>query len=102
MGDDAARTELRGAHSRVAWDLQGADHVLGELGRRRAHRVLGELDVIGVNAFYPLAEKDGAPFDVLLEGGKRVQARVRALGGILLAWGGVSFVLAMRWFRWAS
>lgn len=41
--------------------------------------VLGELDVIGVNAFYPLAEKDGAPFDALLEGGKRVQAKVRAL-----------------------
>lgn len=41
--------------------------------------VLGELDVIGVNAFYPLAEKEGAPFDVLLQGGKRVQERVRAL-----------------------
>jgi hypothetical protein len=41
--------------------------------------VLGELDVIGVNAFYPLAEKDGAPFETLLEGGKRVQARVRTL-----------------------
>jgi hypothetical protein len=41
--------------------------------------VLGELDVIGVNAFYPLAEKEGAPFDALLEGGRRVQARVRAL-----------------------
>lgn len=41
--------------------------------------VLGELDVIGVNAFYPLAEKDGASFDALLEGGKKVQARVRAL-----------------------
>jgi hypothetical protein len=41
--------------------------------------VLGELDVIGVNAFYPLAAKDGAPFEALLEGGKRVQARVRAL-----------------------
>jgi hypothetical protein len=41
--------------------------------------VLGELDVIGVNAFYPLAEKDGATFDALLEGGKRVQAKVRAL-----------------------
>jgi hypothetical protein len=32
--------------------------------------VLGELDVIGVNAFYPLADKDGASFDALLEGGK--------------------------------
>lgn len=44
--------------------------------------VLGELDVIGVNAFYPLAEKDGAPFETLLEGGKRVQAKVRALADL--------------------
>lgn len=41
--------------------------------------VLGELDVIGINAFYPLAEKDGAPFDVLLAGGKRAAARVHDL-----------------------
>ena len=44
--------------------------------------VLAELDVIGVNAFYPLAEKDGAPFEVLLEGGKKVQARVRQLAEV--------------------
>jgi len=44
--------------------------------------ILGELDVIGVNAFYPLADKDGAPFETLLEGGKRVQARVRELAEI--------------------
>jgi hypothetical protein len=42
--------------------------------------ILGELDVIGVNAFYPLADKEGAPFDSLLDGGKKVQARVKALG----------------------
>ncbi|MBX3185793.1 MAG: hypothetical protein KF819_02210 [Labilithrix sp.] len=41
--------------------------------------VLGELDVIGVNAFYPLADKDGASFDALLEGGRRVRDRVRRL-----------------------
>jgi len=41
--------------------------------------VLGELDVIGVNAFYPLAEKDGATFEALLEGGQRVRERVRSL-----------------------
>lgn len=41
--------------------------------------VLAELDVIGVNAFYPLADKDGAPFEALLDGGKKVQARVRDL-----------------------
>lgn len=41
--------------------------------------VLGELDVIGVNAFYPLAHEDGAPFEALLEGGVRVRERVRAL-----------------------
>jgi hypothetical protein len=41
--------------------------------------ILGELDVIGINAFYPLAEKDGAPFEKLLEGGRAVRERVRAL-----------------------
>jgi hypothetical protein len=40
---------------------------------------LGELDVIGINAFYPLADRDGAPFSTLLDGGKRVAERVRAL-----------------------
>ncbi len=41
--------------------------------------ILGALDVIGVNAFYPLAEKEGAPFPELLEGGRRVAERVRRL-----------------------
>jgi hypothetical protein len=38
--------------------------------------ILGELDVIGINAFYPLAEREGAGFFELLEGGKRVRERV--------------------------
>lgn len=41
--------------------------------------VLPELDVIGVNAFFPLADKPGASFETLLEGGRRVRDRVRAL-----------------------
>jgi hypothetical protein len=41
--------------------------------------ILGELDVIGINAFFPLAEKDGAGFSTLLEGGKRVRDKVRKL-----------------------
>jgi hypothetical protein len=41
--------------------------------------VLGELDVVGINAFYPLADKDGAGFDKLLEGGRRVRDRVHSL-----------------------
>jgi len=41
--------------------------------------VIPELDVIGVNAFYPLADKDGAPFESLLEGGRRVRDKVHAL-----------------------
>jgi hypothetical protein len=41
--------------------------------------ILGALDVIGVNAFYPLAEKDGAPFPELVAGGRRVAARVHRL-----------------------
>lgn len=46
--------------------------------------ILSELDVIGVNAFYPLADKNGAGFPELLEGGKRVAGRVRDLSK---AWG---------------
>lgn len=41
--------------------------------------ILAELDVIGINAFYPLADKDGALFETLLEGGERVRQRVHAL-----------------------
>jgi len=41
--------------------------------------ILGQLDVIGVNAFFPLAEKNGATFEQLLEGGRRVRDRMRAL-----------------------
>lgn len=41
--------------------------------------ILPELDVIGINAFFPLAYEDGAPFEALLEGGERVRAKVRAL-----------------------
>ena len=41
--------------------------------------VLGALDVIGINAFYPLADKDGAPFAKLLEGGQQVRAKVHGL-----------------------
>jgi hypothetical protein len=41
--------------------------------------VLGDLDVIGINAFYPLADKAGANASELLAGGMRVRARVHAL-----------------------
>lgn len=41
--------------------------------------ILSELDVIGINAFYPLADKDGASFRELLEGGERVRRGVHAL-----------------------
>jgi hypothetical protein len=40
---------------------------------------LGELDVIGINAFYPLADREGASLSTLLAGGKRVADKVRAL-----------------------
>lgn len=42
--------------------------------------ILGQLDVIGINAFYPLADHDGASFSELVEGGKKVAAEVHALG----------------------
>lgn len=41
--------------------------------------VLRDIDVIGINAFYPLADKAGASREELLEGGARVGARVSAL-----------------------
>lgn len=41
--------------------------------------ILGEVDVIGINAFFPLAEKDGSSFATLLEGGARVKDRVKVL-----------------------
>lgn len=41
--------------------------------------ILSELDVIGINAFYPLADKEGAGFATLLEGGERVRRRVSDL-----------------------
>ncbi|HLM75803.1 MAG TPA: hypothetical protein VK459_23975, partial [Polyangiaceae bacterium] len=41
--------------------------------------ILDDLDLIGINAFYPLAEREGAPFSELLEGGRRVAAKVDKL-----------------------
>lgn len=41
--------------------------------------ILGELDVIGVNAFFPLAQKDGASRAELMQGGRDVAKRVSAL-----------------------
>lgn len=44
--------------------------------------VLGDVDVIGVNAFYPLAEQNGAKLPVLLAGGRKVAARVHDLAAL--------------------
>jgi hypothetical protein len=41
--------------------------------------ILGELDVIGINAFYPLADHDGATPEELIAGGEAVRAKVHAL-----------------------
>ncbi|MGZ3451857.1 MAG: glycoside hydrolase family 113 [Polyangiales bacterium] len=41
--------------------------------------ILREIDVIGINAFYPLADKNGATRDELLAGGKRVGEKLRTL-----------------------
>jgi len=41
--------------------------------------ILGELDVIGINAFYPLASDDGAPFETLRKGAEKVASNVRKL-----------------------
>ncbi len=41
--------------------------------------VLGELDVIGINAFYPLAEKPGAGVAELVRGAERIASDVQRL-----------------------
>ncbi len=41
--------------------------------------MLGELDVIGINAFYPLAEKPGANVAELVRGAERIAGEVRQL-----------------------
>jgi hypothetical protein len=46
--------------------------------------IWGELDVIGVNAFFPLANESGAQFEKLLEGGRDVAKR---LGSLSREWG---------------
>ena len=40
---------------------------------------LGEVDLIGVNAFFPLTEQSGASTEELLRGGERVAERLRAV-----------------------
>jgi hypothetical protein len=45
---------------------------------------LGELDVIGINAFYPLASDPGAPEARLAEGARAIRKKVHALAE---AWG---------------
>lgn len=41
--------------------------------------ILGELDVIGINGFYPLADKNGAAPAELAEGGKRIARQLAEL-----------------------
>jgi hypothetical protein len=41
--------------------------------------ILGDLDVIGINGFYPLSREEGASPEKLREGGEQVRAKVHAL-----------------------
>jgi hypothetical protein len=41
--------------------------------------ILGELDVIGINAFYPLSKRPGATFDELVAGGVEIAQKAGAL-----------------------
>jgi hypothetical protein len=41
--------------------------------------VLGDLDVIGINAFYPLAQNDGAPESKLLDAARAIREKIHAL-----------------------
>lgn len=42
--------------------------------------ILGELDLIGINAFYPLSDTPGATMQQLLSGGEEVRKKVHELG----------------------
>ncbi|MDC0748291.1 glycoside hydrolase family 113 [Polyangium mundeleinium] len=46
--------------------------------------IFGELDLVGINAFYPLADKDGAGRDELLAGGRKVAEGIERLAAM---WG---------------
>jgi len=41
--------------------------------------ILQDIDVLGINAFYPLADEEGAPLRALLRGGERVADRLEQL-----------------------
>src|SRR5262249_17807995 len=41
--------------------------------------ILGELDVIGLNAFFPLAQQPGAPLAELVNGGRKIGGELREL-----------------------
>lgn len=43
--------------------------------------ILDGIDVVGINAFYPLAHQDGAPLGALVEGGQRVADGLGWLAG---------------------
>jgi len=45
--------------------------------------ILGELDLIGVNAFFPLTERAGATVEELIEGGRKVATN---LGAVAARW----------------
>ncbi len=44
--------------------------------------ILGELDLIGINAFFPLTDKENASVDELLGGGREVARKVRELSAL--------------------
>ncbi|WP_232379466.1 glycoside hydrolase family 113 [Polyangium fumosum] len=46
--------------------------------------IFGELDLVGINAFYPLADKDGAGREALLAGGRKVAEGIERLAAM---WG---------------
>jgi hypothetical protein len=41
--------------------------------------IWGDVDLIGINAFYPLAEQPGASYETLLESARKIRARVHDL-----------------------
>ena len=76
LGDERPRPELRGASSPTCAASTTASSPTPRTGTTSTRRViLGDLDVIGINAFYPLADHDGATDAELDEGGRARRER---------------------------
>ena len=82
MGDDGARTDVHDGEVGSAPSTTVRSRIRANWDDVDQSTILADLDVIGINAFYPLADKEGAGLDKLLEGGKRVREKVHTLAAV--------------------